>query len=205
MFERFVFTKRHYTTIMNQATDNFPHESGGFLGGYDGYILGILPTHNLETRKRETQFVITHDDIQRAHAFFRSHRMLFIALYHSHPNGAPYPSTEDINTGHRFHFIVAKVPNQSPIMNAWHIVNRTPKPIPIVIYPDDQFVTELPDAIKKKWGKATFQSDPMLDGAAHLEQIKQSWQREQRPIYPRLDPISPGSDFSTLACPFDAG
>jgi len=69
------------------------------------------------------------------------------------------------------------------------------------VYPDDHFVTELPEPVKKKWGKSTFQSDPMLDGAAHLEQIKQSWQREQRPIYPRLDPISPGSDFSTLACP----
>lgn len=199
MVNQFVFTKRHYTTIINQASDNFPHESGGFVGGYDGYILGILPTHNLEVKQRESRFMITSDDIQRAHAFFRSHQMKLIALYHSHPNGAPYPSAEDINTGHQYHFIVANNPNGAPTVNAWHIVNRVPKSLPLLIYGDDQFVRELPESVKKKWGKSVLQLDPMMQGAAHLDSVREQWRRQKAPIYPRLDPTSLGSDFSTLA------
>ena len=42
----FIITQHQYNLIMEQAQTAFPTETGGFLGGKAGEILGVLPVTN---------------------------------------------------------------------------------------------------------------------------------------------------------------
>ena len=48
----FIITERQYSIIMKQAQACYPQETGGFLGGRENTILGILPIPN----KRPTEW-----------------------------------------------------------------------------------------------------------------------------------------------------
>ena len=78
-------------------------------------------------------FAFTKEDILRAHQFFEKHELEYYGLYHTHPNGAAYPSVQDIETGHRYHFILSLADPNQPIFAAYEIINRQPTYIPIVV------------------------------------------------------------------------
>ncbi|MFC1771239.1 Mov34/MPN/PAD-1 family protein, partial [Candidatus Margulisiibacteriota bacterium] len=125
MIESFAITQRHYDLIVEQAQKNFPQEVGGFLGGNEeGQIQGILPLFNMFLFDKTGTFVITGDDLERAHGFFAKHNLQYYGLYHSHPQGAPYPSIADINSRQKYHFILGLSDINTPILNAFEVINK---------------------------------------------------------------------------------
>ena len=66
----FSITQRHYDIIIKQVQQNYPYESGGFIGGKDGLISAIFPVFNQDySGKTRLQFP---EDIQRAHCFWKN-------------------------------------------------------------------------------------------------------------------------------------
>ena len=59
----FNITKRHYDILIKQVQDNFPYESGGFVGGKDFLISAIFPVFNKDYSNKTDVFAITMDDI----------------------------------------------------------------------------------------------------------------------------------------------
>jgi proteasome lid subunit RPN8/RPN11 len=199
---RFEISERHYDIITKQAADNFPKEAGGFLGGKDFTIQAILPIFNGHIGNQTDTFSFIGEDIERAHLFFKKHGLTYYGLYHTHPSGIPYPSKTDIDTGHRFHFIIG-VPNNnqaSTVFRAYEIINRKPIAIPIQIIPNSKI------QVVDIHGKGATETIPLFDRPITFEeeagQLSEQINNlvDGKPKYERKKPKAPfGSDFSTLA------
>lgn len=198
MSKVFYITKRHYDIITKQAADNFPQEAGGFLGGKDFTLSAIMPIPNQHLENRTDTFMCTQADIQRAHEFFNKHGLQYYGLYHTHPNGAPEPSQQDISTGHKYHFIIAvfgKDPSKT-IMRAFEVKSRIAHPIPMQILLQDGNVKDLKNPQKNL---SPSPQDPLYKEAEHLGDLMDGI-RNYSPKYKKENPIKKdGSDFSTLA------
>lgn len=205
MSQPFRFTERHYSIITKQAADNFPQEAGGFLGGKDRQIQAILPIFNQHMENKTDTFGFTGQDIERAHQFFSKHGLEYYGLYHSHPSGVAFPSKTDINTGHKYHFIVGlneKDPKKADF-RAFEIIKRQPFEVPIHIVPNDAFT---PIDIQNKSAKEFLtdishsgRSFKMEDEAGELDDRIDAI-RQNKNRYQRLDPKNRyTSDFSTFA------
>jgi proteasome lid subunit RPN8/RPN11 len=138
----FTITQRQYDMIMHQAQACFPQESGGFLGGKDGVILGILPTFNMNLYDRTTEFGLTADDIDRAYRFFEKNKLEYYGVYHSHPKGIPYPSKQDLSHNMKYQFIVGLEDRFSPELYAYEIDKGNVIPVPIQVV-DEKLVEQM--------------------------------------------------------------
>lgn len=195
---QFVFSKRHYDLIVKQALDNLPRESGGFLGGKNGTVLAVMPTYNQHSGNQTDTFGITSDDIQRAYEFFARNNVDYFGVYHSHPKGIAYPSKEDIQTGQHFHFIISLRNPKEPVLAAWEIINNEPHQVPIKIEQDSKYsVKDLQTTGKKPTISKPI--DPLMESVQQIGEVWDQWRQGQSPQYPKMDPKSRDSDFSTLA------
>ena len=203
MFDLLVITKRHYDLIIKQSQANYPKESGGFIGGIDGEVRAVLPTHNQHLYNKTDTYQITNEDIDRAHRFFKKNNLDYFCVYHSHPNGDPYPSEADINTGQNYHFIVGLKDPDNPVVSAYAIVNKQVVPIPVRIVSDTTYSVvdihsnsgDASQKIKKKGG-----SGDIFEEAAMLTQLIEDMKNDDL-SYKKLDPKTgfDFSDFSTFA------
>ena len=139
MIKEFKITNKHYQTLIKQGFDNLPYETGGFVGGKDGVITGILPTFNKDWDNSTDVFKIDDTDMQRAHSFFAKHNLKFFGIYHTHPTGIAYPSEADINTGQRFHFIISYRDQSNPDFRVYLIENKKPIEIKLTVIADSGF------------------------------------------------------------------
>ena len=209
--EPFVISERHYRLIIEQVKKNLPQESGGFLGGTDRTIKAVLPAFNQHLGNRTDTFGLTAEDIRRAHEFFEHHGLTYFGVYHSHPNGDPYPSVPDIQTGQRYHFIIGCRNPENPILAAYEIVKNQPQRVPIQLMSDKRIsVVDIhqkaaenakspeknPD---KKVAKKSPLETPVLGDLRQIMGVIDNITQSKPNVYPKLAPPTKGSDFSTLA------
>jgi proteasome lid subunit RPN8/RPN11 len=117
----FIITERQYKIIMQQAQAAYPQEAGGFLGGRDNTILGVLPVANKVLKDRTEVFGIIAEDIDRAFHFLVKHKLEFLGVYHSHPKGVPIPSPQDLSHHQKYLFIVGLQDRYNPELYAWRV------------------------------------------------------------------------------------
>lgn len=119
----FVITERQYNIIMGQAQACYPQETGGFLGGKENTILGVLPIPNRHLYNRTEVFALTNEDFDTAYAFLAKHNLEYLGVYHSHPKGIPYPSEQDLAHNQKYLFIVGLNDRYNPGLYAWRVEN----------------------------------------------------------------------------------
>lgn len=207
----FIISERHYNLILGQAKKNLPQESGGFLGGTDRTVKAVLPTFNKHLGNRTDTFALTSEDIHRAHEFFEQHGLTYFGVYHSHPNGDPYPSQADINTGQHYHFIIGCRNPEKLILAAYEIIHNQPERVPIQLMSDKQVsVVDIREkaaegASKKSGTGATplkpksHVATPILGDLQQIMGVVDNITKSKPNVYPKLAPPIRGSDFSTLA------
>lgn len=195
MPQQFLITQRHYDLIIGQCQKNWPQEAGGFVGGADGYIKAVMPLFNIHMENKTDTFALTQEDIYRAHDFFKKHNYQYFGVYHSHPKGAAYPSDTDINTGHRFHFIISLTNRDKPVFNCFEIINRKPIYIPLVVSNESVKTVDL-HAKKDDVPPPKSLHDDAEELSEKIEGIKTGGVK-----YQKLEKRHPfeGSDFSTFA------
>ena len=201
MIEKFRITLKHYHTIVQQGIVNLPQESGGFLGGKDGLISAIQPIFNQHLYSKVSTFEFTSEDIIRAHAFFKKHNLDYYGLYHTHPKGLAYPSQTDIDTGHRYHFILSLRDKDSPIFAAYFIQDKVPIQVPFEVIADDGFEKKDIHSIAQANANVNpYKVKSSQEEAAHLHKLIENIKDERSNDYPKLPPRHiDRSDFSTLA------
>lgn len=195
MISEFKITNKHYQILLKQGLDNLPYETGGFVGGKDGLITGILPTFNKDWDQNTDVFKIDNTDMQRAHSFFEKHNIKFFGIYHTHPTGIAYPSEADISTGQRFHFIISYKDQNNPDFRVYQVENNKPKEIKLTVVSDSGFST---GSSKKEADQFLYSQKQVED---ELSQRINNIITDKPNVYKKLPP-TPGnldSDFSTLA------
>ncbi|MBT6121454.1 hypothetical protein HOH45_08340 [bacterium] len=194
MSKQFKITQRHYDIIIKQSRDNLPQESGGFLGGKNGLIQAILPNFNMFEGNRTDTFGLTQEDMLRAHEFFQKHNLTFYGVYHTHPNGIPFPSTGDLKTNQKHHFIIGMKNPDKPIFNAFICkgMNYTQIPLKVV----DMKGLNIKDI---HGDKAPTSLDQMVTEHSQIDSVISNIVNQKENKYEKLDGPNLNSDFSTLA------
>jgi len=201
MINYFKITLKHYRTIVKQGLDNLPMEAGGFVGGRDGVIRGILPLYNMHLYDKTGTFTFTGEDVERAHAFCKKHNLEYYGLYHTHPKGVAYPSDADIQTGMPYHFILSLRNPESPEFAAYRIEKNIPIQVPLEVIPDTGYESiSIHDPQIEAEVINPFKVRSPKEDAEHLSQLIQNMKEEKQNDYPKMPPKhSDRSDFSTLA------
>ncbi len=205
MIQSFSIVNKHYQTILKQGLDNYPEEVGGFLGGVDGVITGILPLFNQHLYNKTDTFAFTSEDLQRGHDFCRKHGLEYYGLYHTHPKGVSYPSKEDVQSGQTYHFILSLRDQSNPVFNAFYIENKAIIHVPFKVIADAGFSSkELTGSNKQADDVAAIH--PAFKGKNSDEELAVLNERignmldRKKNEYEKMPPKTMGnSDFSTLA------
>ncbi len=196
----FKLLEKHYATILKQGIDNYPQEVGGFLGGNDeGTIMAIQPLYNQYLFNKTDTFQFTSEDVLRAHEFFKRHNLIYYGLYHTHPKGVAYPSKPDIDTGHKYHFILSLRDQNRPEFNAFYIEGKQPIYIPIQVISNKGFSSK--EKNSKSPEKPNLQKGMTPDEERdQLNRMINNMRQFKSNDYPKMPPKNgEQSDFSTLA------
>ncbi|MBN3033624.1 MAG: M67 family metallopeptidase [Candidatus Saganbacteria bacterium] len=191
----FIITERQYNIIMQQAQACYPQESGGFLGGRDNTILGVLPIPNKHLYDRTGTFALSDDDIDTAYRFLVKHKLEYLGVYHSHPRGIPYPSEQDLAHHQKYLFIVGLQDRYNPDLYAWRVENGK-------VYQEDiKIISDIGvTVIDIKTGKPQLSESAGRGQLDRLAEMIDEIIAGECPAYPKLDPKNwDASTFSTLA------
>ncbi|MEK7298542.1 MAG: Mov34/MPN/PAD-1 family protein [Candidatus Margulisiibacteriota bacterium] len=188
----FYITDRHYNLIIRQGIANYPQESGGFVGGRSGVILGVLPVFNQHLYNKTDTYGLGPEDTLRAHQFFEKHRLTCFGVYHSHPKGLPEPSFQDLKSGNKFHFIVGLRDLKNPVLFCYEARGFQAQAIPLVVITEKDLPQYLPAQDVARY-HPNFES---IDLSQKIEDIK-----NQTILYPKNPPTDPHNPdgFSTFA------
>lgn len=87
-------TSNQYQSMLLAVESTFPEEACGMVGGKNGLCQSIFPITNI--RHSRDQFLMAPDEQLRVLIWLEDHGQDLIAIYHSHPDGPPFPSRRDI-------------------------------------------------------------------------------------------------------------
>lgn len=110
--------------IVDHAVNELPNEVCGLIAGRDGKAKQIVPIKNVADKPQQQYQMDAQEQLQALKSFDEQN-IDWIAVYHSHPNGQPLPSSEDIrdadlNTPNICHLIIG-LKNQKVRLQAWRI------------------------------------------------------------------------------------
>lgn len=191
----FIITERQYNIIMKQAQACYPQESGGFLGGKENTILGVLPIPNKYLYDRTEVFGITNDDIDLAYKFLTKHKLEYLGVYHSHPKGAPVPSEQDLAHHQKYLFIIGLADRYNPELYAWRVEGNK-------IYQEDiKIISDIGvTVIDIRTGKPKLSENATTDEMDRLAHMIDDLIAGKELQYAKMKPIKwDASSFSTLA------
>ncbi len=191
----FIITERQYNIIMKQAQACYPQESGGFLGGKENTILGVLPIPNKYLYDRTEVFGIGSDDVDLAYKFLNKHKLEYLGVYHSHPKGIPYPSEQDLAHHQKYLFIIGLQDRYNPELYAWRVEGNK-------VYPEDiKIISDIGvTVIDIRTGKPKLSENAPPAEMDRLAHMIDDLIAGKEPQYPKMKPIKwDASSFSTLA------
>ena len=191
----FIITERQYNIIMQQAQACFPQETGGFLGGRDNTILGVLPVPNKHLYDRTETFAISSDDIDTAFRFLVKHNLEYLGIYHTHPKGMPYPSEQDLSHNQKYHFIIGLRDRHNPELHAWRVEMGK-------VYAEDiKIMSDIGiTVVDIKTGQPKLLESAKGPNHDRLANMIDDMIAGKKPEYPKLDPTRwDASSFSTFA------
>jgi proteasome lid subunit RPN8/RPN11 len=191
----FIITERQYNIIMRQAQACYPQETGGVLGGRENTILGVLPIPNKYLYDRTEVFAVSDDDLTAADRFLIKHQLEYLGLYHTHPQGTPYPSEQDLSHRQKYLFIIGLQERHNPDFYAWRVEKGK-------VYSEDiKIISDIGiTVIDIKTGKPRLSENVTAKELDRLTEMIDQMINGECPVYPKLDPTKwDASSFSTLA------
>ena len=198
----FEITKRHYDIIIKQVQQNFPYESGGFVGGKDNVITAILPSFNQDISNKTNVFAITREDIDRAHLFFEKHGLEYYGTYHSHPKGPAIPSEQDLKNIQKQLFIISLMDFDNPDFAAYLVTGvQKAERVPLKVVSNKQYESvDLHSKKKQANGKDTIPKKQLPD-YDDTDQLSQQVQDifDSKSNYKKDSRYDNDGDFTTLA------
>ena len=119
----FTIEKHYIDEMIAHARREAPIECCGVLGGKDGRVLKLYQATNAEHSRY--RYNIEPQDLLRINRECEENGWQFLAIYHSHPDSAAYPSPTDIRLAalwpESLYFIVSLLSPENPEVRAFRI------------------------------------------------------------------------------------
>ena len=120
----FTIEKHYIDNMIAHARREAPIECCGVLGGRDGRVLKLYQATNAEHSRY--CYNIEPQDLFRIHRECEENGWQFLAIYHSHPDSAAYPSPRDVERAswpESLYLIVSLLSPENPEVRAFRIRN----------------------------------------------------------------------------------
>ena len=118
----FAIEKHYIDEMIAHARQEAPLECCGVLGGRDGRVLKLYQATNAEHSRY--RYNIGSQELFRINRECEKNGWQFLAIYHSHPDGAAYPSPTDVERAswpESLYFIVSLSSPEKPEVRAFRI------------------------------------------------------------------------------------
>lgn len=121
----FTIEKHYIDNMIAHARREAPIECCGVLGGRDGRVLKLYQATNAEHSRY--CYNIEPQELFRINRECEENGWQFLAIYHSHPDSAAYPSPTDVRLAalwpESLYFIVSLLSPENPEVRAFRIRN----------------------------------------------------------------------------------
>lgn len=121
----FTIEKHYIDNMVAHAQREAPIECCGVLGGRDGRVLKLYQATNAEHSRY--CYNIEPQELFRINRECEENGWQFLAIYHSHPDSAAYPSPTDVHLAalwpESLYFIVSLLSPENPEVRAFRIRN----------------------------------------------------------------------------------
>lgn len=118
-----IIKKSHLEEIIGHAKEEFPNEACGILAGKDKKVNKVYKMTN--TEKNPMRYLMDPKEQLKVIKQMRSEGLEMVAIYHSHPNVRPYPSSRDVELA--FYpdssCVIVSIMNGMPEVRSFKIVN----------------------------------------------------------------------------------
>ncbi len=115
--------KNFLDEIISHAREEFPNEACGILGGKDKRVSKVFRMTNSE--KSPMRYLMDPKEQFKVIKQMRSEELEMVAIYHSHPNVRPCPSSHDVELA--FYpdsfYVIISIISGIPEVRAFKIVN----------------------------------------------------------------------------------
>jgi proteasome lid subunit RPN8/RPN11 len=119
----FTIEKHYIDEMIAHARREAPLECCGVLGGRDGRALKLYQATNAEHSRY--RYSIDSQDLFRINRECEENGWQFLAIYHSHPESAAYPSPTDVRLAalwpESVYFIISLTSPENPEVRAFRI------------------------------------------------------------------------------------
>jgi len=119
----FTIEKRYIDAMIAHARQEAPLECCGVLGGRDGRVLKLYQATNAEHSRY--CYNIEPQELFRINRECEENGWQFLAIYHSHPDSAAYPSPTDVRLAalwpQSLYFIISLLSPENPEVRAFRI------------------------------------------------------------------------------------
>ncbi len=121
----FTIEKHYIDSMIAHAQREAPIECCGVLGGRDGRVLKLYQATNAEHSRY--CYNIEPQELFHINRECEENGWQFLAIYHSHPDSAAYPSPTDVHLAalwpESLYFIVSLLSPENPEVRAFRIRN----------------------------------------------------------------------------------
>ena len=117
--------KTIYDQMLAQAKAEAPMECCGLLAGRNGAVDRIYPMTNAD--HSPVRYLIEPKEQFAAIKDMRAKEIEMLAIYHSHPHTAAYPSATDVQLAYypeAVYIIISLQDRARPVVNAYRIVEK---------------------------------------------------------------------------------
>jgi proteasome lid subunit RPN8/RPN11 len=119
----FTIEKHYIDEMIAHARREAPIECCGILGGRDRRVLNLYQATNTEHSRY--RYNIDSQDLFRINRECEENGWQFLAIYHSHPESAAYPSPTDVRLAalwpESLYFIISLINPENPEVRAFRI------------------------------------------------------------------------------------
>ena len=122
-----------YNQIVDQAVNELPNESCGYMLGNDDSVVENYPMTNADHSPEHFSFIPKEQF--SAVKYARSKGLKILANWHSHPSSPSRPSEEDIRLAYdpSIDYCILSLADVQPVFNRFRIVNGNVEKLPIKI------------------------------------------------------------------------
>ena len=111
--------------MVSHAMEELPNECCGLILGRDGHLEEVIPMRNL--RPAPDYYFMDPEQQVKVFSEMEKNGKSLLGIYHSHPNGPPYPSNTDLELAYHpdtFYFIVSLENRDHPELRAFMLKNE---------------------------------------------------------------------------------
>ncbi|MCB0037380.1 MAG: M67 family metallopeptidase [Anaerolineales bacterium] len=127
-------TAASYQAMLSHLNTVYPEEGCGFLAGRNGRVIHHLAITNAD--HSQTTFTMSAHEQVTAMLAIEEDGLELLAIYHSHPHSAPYPSATDVARAYypeAVQIIVSLLDPARPLARGFYIQNGRVTPVKLTV------------------------------------------------------------------------